>query len=176
MQHLCLVNDQMVGSAYGRPLLLSVRLLVNKTKLVGVYFALSSATILRCPASSHGNSGILSSYGTRQQTLKAGSGKEAKGRSHSTFSRPTLLTLEFRILQSGLLGSKSLSEGHIANFSLLLQVISLISTQCVFLSSFLIFTCMQPAHFALSGHKIEQAHVTYSSLFLIFLSPDSEVC
>lgn len=74
-----------------------LKLLVNKTKLVGIYFALSSATILRCPASSRGNSRTLSSYGTRQQTQKAGSGKEAKGLSHSTFSRPTPLTLEFGI-------------------------------------------------------------------------------
>lgn len=101
-----------------------LRLLVNKTKLVGIYFALSSATILRCPASSHGNSGTLSSYGTRQQTQKAGSGKEAKGLSHSTFSRPTPFTLEFWTPLSGLLGSKSLSEGHLPHqYSMCLSIL-----------------------------------------------------
>lgn len=116
MQHLCLANDQMVRFSIWEILNFKrLRILVNKTKLVGIYFALSSSTILRCPTSSHGNSGTLSSYGTCQQTQKAGSGKEAKGLSHSTFSRPTPLTLEFGIPQSGLLESKSLSEGHIAS-------------------------------------------------------------
>lgn len=97
----------------------------RKTKRgVSPFFSFPEAAVLRCPASSHENSGTLSGCEIGQHT-KEGREWNVYILPHSAFPRPTSLTLGFR--RPRLLGSKGLSEGQTdLDCSLPLQ-----STNCI---------------------------------------------